>query len=102
MSKSESLTTIDLADLAHVNGGDDTHIQGRANGRIVSAEGDARYTRSNYETCLAYNRQQALDAYPDTRNLLDYVLFRPDRNGLRRANYERAGMGRCGAPPAGS
>ena len=99
MSNNKSLTTIDHATLDLVNGGgtDRGHVEVHA---PTGAGGtvDGEHSQTGYETCLAYNRQQAMDAYPDTRNLWDYLTFQPDRNGRARADYERRGLASCGRP----
>lgn len=102
MSNNEALITITDTDLAHVNGGDGNTSTSSGHEEVmrdqlgpggVTLGGQIR--DSNYGVCLANNQRQAREAYPDTRNLWDYVTGGADRNARSRAEYERRGMGNC-------
>jgi hypothetical protein len=100
MPKNEELATIDSTDLLAVNGGVEVEGSGTVTLPGGSGTGTVKVRRSNYESCLANNRRQAAEAFPDNRWFWQRWMGQPDPNAQNRANYERQGAGQCGQPPA--
>jgi hypothetical protein len=101
MSNTE-LATIELSDLARINGGNDTRGGLTVDARSRQVRLDLGHSTSNYATCLAENRRQAREAFPDSRNFFGWLRGDADTNARPRIDFERQGMRNCVTAPSGS
>ena len=95
MSKSEALSTIELADLSTVIGG--TTVEGE--GTIILPGGAGRvkgkYSDTPYDRCSAEASDAANTAYPDNRWFWQRWMGTPDPNAKARADYKMDRIREC-------